>query len=59
MSALLDSLWSADLLGPDRRDALRAIEPSTLEAILTRCALAASITVSRPGADPPWSVDLP
>jgi fructokinase len=58
MGALIDGLWSADLLGADRREALRAIDRPTVERVLVRCARVAAITVSRPGANPPTSADL-
>lgn len=58
MGALIDGLWSADLLGADQREALRAIDRPTVERVLVRCARVAAITVSRPGANPPTSADL-
>jgi fructokinase len=58
MGGLIDGLWSAGLLGGDRREALRAIGDETLSAILARCARIAAITVSRPGANPPGSAEL-
>ena len=58
MGGLIDGLWTAGLLGGDRRDALRAIHDDTLTAILERCARIAAITVSRPGANPPGSAEL-
>ena len=58
MSGLIDGLWTAGLLGADRRDALHAIDAVTIERVLTRCARIAAITVSRPGANPPTSTDL-
>lgn len=58
MGALIDGLWSADLLGADRREALRAIDRPAVERVLVRCARVAAITVSRPGANPPTSADL-
>ncbi len=58
MGALLDGLWSADLLGAARRDALRAVDLGTLERLLTRCAAVAAVTVSRAGANPPWAHEL-
>lgn len=57
MGALVDGLWEQDLLGGDRREALRAIDLSTLRAVLERCVAAAAITVSRAGANPPWRAD--
>jgi fructokinase len=58
MGGLIDGLWSVDLLGGDRRDALRDVDSATLEAVLRRCARIAAITVSRPGANPPTSAEL-
>lgn len=58
MSGLIDGLWSAGLVGAERRDALRDVPPETVEAILERCARIAAITVSRPGANPPTAAEL-
>jgi fructokinase len=58
MGALLDGLIEADLVGADRRAALREISPALLEQIMRRSADAAAITVSRPGADPPTRAEL-
>ncbi|WP_418277644.1 carbohydrate kinase family protein [Isoptericola jiangsuensis] len=56
--ALLDGLWAADLLGADRRAALRTIDLATVERLLERCAAVAAVTVSRAGANPPWAREL-
>ncbi|WP_084078965.1 carbohydrate kinase [Demequina sp. NBRC 110057] len=58
MSGLIDGLWSAGLLGAERRDALYAIDDATLSGILTRCARIGAITVSRAGANPPTAAEL-
>jgi len=58
MSGLIDGLWSHDLLGLHRREALRAIDSVTVRSILGRCARIAGITVSRAGANPPTSAEL-
>jgi len=58
MTGLVDGLWSAGLLGAQRRDDLRAAPPATIEEIATRSARIAAITVSRPGADPPTTAEL-
>jgi fructokinase len=58
MGGLIDGLWSAGLLGADRRAALRAAGPDVVEQVLVRCARIAAITVSRPGANPPTTADL-
>lgn len=58
MGALIDGLWSADLLGGARRAALRAIDAATLTTVLERCTKVAAITVSRAGANPPRRDEL-
>ena len=59
MAGRIDGLWPANLLGADRRDALRRVPDDTIRDVLHRCALIAAITVSRPGADPPRSAEIP
>jgi len=55
-AGLLDGLGRADLIGGARRDALAAIDESSLISVLDEASLIASITCSRPGADPPtWA----
>ena len=55
-AGLLDGLGRADLIGGARRDALARIDESSLVSVLDEASLIASITCSRPGADPPtWS----
>jgi fructokinase len=58
MSGLLHGLHLADLIGGERRDALGAINESTLIDVLDRAALVAAITCSRPGADPPTRAEV-
>lgn len=58
MAGLIDGLWTAGLLGADRRAALRRISDSTVREIIGRCIQIAAITVSRPGADPPTRAEL-
>jgi len=53
-AAMLDALWDLDVLG----GRLAALEASTMEAVLRRAARAAAVTVSRPGADPPYRHEL-
>lgn len=57
-AALIDALWSQDLLGATRRGALGQIGPDVARAVLGRAARAAAVTVSRPGADPPYASEL-
>jgi len=52
-AGLLDGLNRADLIGGGRRDALAAIDETTLGSVVDAAALIAAITCSRPGADPP------
>ncbi len=59
MSGLLDGLGRAGLLGAARRERLRAVDGATVASVLRHAARIASITCSRPGADPPWSRELP
>lgn len=58
MGALIDGLLSAGALGTDRRDGLHTLDQDALIHVLNRCARAAAVTVSRPGADPPTAVEL-
>jgi fructokinase len=58
MSGLIDGLWSAGLLGGQRRDDLRAIDLPKVTLILQRCTRIAGITVSRSGANPPTRTEL-
>jgi fructokinase len=55
---LLDGLRRADLIGGVRRDALAAVDESTLISILDDAALVAAITCSRPGANPPTRAEV-
>jgi fructokinase len=58
MSALLAGLRDRDLLGARRREALRAIDPETLARVLDQAVLAATITCTRSGAQPPTADEL-
>jgi fructokinase len=58
MGGLIDGLWSAGLLGAERRAALADVDAGTVEQVLARCVRIAAITVSRPGANPPTSAEL-
>jgi fructokinase len=58
MSALLAGLRDRDLLGARRREALRAIDPETLARVLDQAVLAATITCTRSGAQPPTAEEL-
>ena len=58
MGGLEDALWSADLVGADRREALHAIDEATLTQVVRHAARIADITVSRTGANPPTRAEL-
>ncbi len=53
-AAVLDALWDLDMFG----GRLAALDASTIETVLRRAAAAAAVTVSRPGADPPYRHEL-
>jgi fructokinase len=57
-SGLLDGLRRADLIGGMRRDALAAVDESTLVSVLDDASLVAAITCSRPGANPPTRAEV-
>ena len=58
MAALLAGLHRRDLLGPARRPALEALDAATLAALADEAVLAAALTCTRPGADPPTAAEL-
>ena len=58
MSALLAGLARRDLLGADRREALRSLTAADVGALLDEAVAASAITCSRAGADPPYSREL-
>ncbi len=57
-AAILDALWERDLLGAGARRALHALAPDGWREVLRHAAAAAAVTVSRPGADPPYRSEL-
>ena len=57
-AALIDGLWDRDLLGSGRRDTLAALDAGTWSEVLAWAASVAAVTVSRPGADPPYRHEL-
>ena len=54
-AAMLDALWDLDVLGGRLA---RAWTPRRSRRVLRRAARAAAVTVSRPGADPPYRHEL-
>lgn len=57
-AGLVDALWEADLLGGQRRDALARLPLEQWRSFLEHAVRAAAVTVSRPGADPPYRAEL-
>jgi fructokinase len=58
MAALLAGLHRRGLLGADRRPALQAVDAATLSDLADEAVLAAALTCTRPGADPPTAAEL-
>ena len=58
-AAVVDALWSFDVVGPGARERLQSLGPTRWTAVLAHAGRAAAVTVGRPGADPPWRDDLP
>jgi fructokinase len=57
-AALLDALWERGRLGADGRGALGDLPRAEVSEVLEHAARAAAVTVSRPGADPPYRHEL-
>lgn len=57
-SALLAGLARRDLLGADRRGALRAMTADDVSTLLDQAIEVSALTCSRPGADPPRPPEL-
>ncbi len=58
MGALIDGLIAAGVEGPEGWDRLVETSDESLRAVLSRCAAAAAVTVSRAGADSPSLAEL-
>jgi fructokinase len=58
MAALLAGLHRRGLLGADRRAELRAMDAATVTELADEAVLAAAITCTRAGADPPTAAEL-
>jgi fructokinase len=53
-AGIIDALWDLDVLG----GRLTGLEADQVETVLRHAARAAAVTVSRPGADPPYRHEL-
>lgn len=57
-AGLIDGLARLGLLGAEHRDAIRALDLEQVEALVRHAAQLAAVTVSRPGANPPWESEI-
>lgn len=57
-AALIDALWDRGALGAERRPVLTELDAVAWDEVLTYAARASAVTVSRPGADPPYRREL-
>lgn len=57
-AGILDALAARDLLGAAHREQLASLSAQDLSAVLSSAAALAAVTVSRPGADPPWAREM-
>ncbi|MDR2114591.1 MAG: carbohydrate kinase [Bifidobacteriaceae bacterium] len=58
MAGLIDGLWQEGLIQVGGSAALQDLNEAQLLRALDRAARAAAVTVSRPGANPPWAREL-
>ena len=57
-AAVIDGLWSHGLAGASARASLGTLSRDVVVEVLAHAARAASVTVGRPGADPPYRHEL-
>ena len=57
-AGLIDALWERGRLGAEGRTALAGLPRAEVADVLEHAARAAAVTVSRPGADPPYRHEL-
>ena len=57
-AAMVDALWSLGAVGVGAGERVAALTPDGVQDVLSRAVAAAAVTVSRPGADPPYASEL-
>ncbi len=58
MGGVIDALWALGLVGAGARPALHTLTDEQIDTVLGRASAISDITVSRAGANPPWSEEL-
>ncbi|MDR3069926.1 MAG: carbohydrate kinase [Propionibacteriaceae bacterium] len=58
MAMLVHGLWENQMLGAPGGEALSQMTQGELEALITLASRGAGVTVSRPGANPPWLCEI-
>lgn len=58
MGAVLDAMWTLGFAGAQSRHRLRDLDTESVAFILERATQVSSVTVSRAGANPPWTAEL-
>lgn len=58
MGAVLDAMWTLGFVGAQSRHRLRELDEKAVAFILERASAVSAVTVSRAGANPPWSAEL-
>ncbi len=57
-AGLLDGLARLGLLGAEHQEAIRTLDSERVRALVQHAARLAAVTVSRPGANPPWESEI-
>lgn len=58
MGGILDAMWGLQLCGAEGRATLETINADQVQTILDRASRISDVTVSRAGANPPWSYEI-
>ena len=58
MGGILDAMWGLQLYGAEGRATLETIDAGQVQTILDRASHISDVTVSRAGANPPWSYEI-